>query len=411
MLLVWSSRDTRKRRGLLWKTSVWIHTKMADACQTHSPFSLSVTQINVLKMGVFCFLTGTARSVETNTCSTVGRTKGVLNWNGHLYGKQNDQWLKKNSKKQTNKQNRDVVTLKLVQLTHDAAETKIAVSPSHSNNVLTTVRGFCSWKPRSDSDLQHRGQLRALTPGCLPVCRTAAAENTVKITPGGSTGHIRFKKTDQRSLIPLILSNKAITDCTEASIPQFLLVPLHWIHPCKQSRTECQQRLSEKKQNIKKPKTQTCEVSSNASNHAVWVHLEQSQSSAGPKRADYICDASQLCSHTPADNGQQLQPLFPPPAVSVHRNTRVCAGNAPRASAKRLENKRVIVHLPSCHTAAGPGVAKCWTHARRKSKKTPQKKTSETAIKSLEELSRVMRCRQSIPSFYPHVKSAPPLLP
>lgn len=133
----------------------------------------------------------------------------------------------------------------------------------------------------------------------------------------------------------------------------------------------------------------------------------ESQSSAGPKRADYICDASQLCSHTPADNGQQLQPLFPPPAVSVHRNTRVCAGNAPRASAKRLENKRVIVHLPSCHTAAGPGVAKCWTHARRKSKNKKQK-TSETAIKSLEELSRVMRCRQSIPSFYPHVKSAPP---
>lgn len=97
----------------------------------------------------------------------------------------------------------------------------------------------------------------------------------------------------------------------------------------------------------------------------------------------------------------------PPPAVSVHRNTRVCAGNAPRASAKRLENKRVIVHLPSCHTAAGPGVAKCWTHARRKSKNKKQK-TSETAIKSLEELSRVMRCRQSIPSFYPHVKSAPP---
>lgn len=77
MLLVWSSRDTRKRRGLLWKTSVWIHTKMADACQTHSPFSLSVTQINVLKMGVCCFLTGTARSVETNTCSTVGRIKGI----------------------------------------------------------------------------------------------------------------------------------------------------------------------------------------------------------------------------------------------------------------------------------------------------------------------------------------------
>lgn len=125
----------------------------------------------------------------------------------------------KNSKKQTNKQNRDVVTLKLVQLTHDAAETKIAVYPSHSNNVLTTVRGFCSWKPRSDSDLQHRGQLRVLTPGCLPVCRTAAAENTVKITPVGSTGHIRSKKTDQRSLIPLFLSNKAITDCTEASIP------------------------------------------------------------------------------------------------------------------------------------------------------------------------------------------------
>lgn len=43
----------------------------------------------------------------------------------------------------------------------------------------------------------------------------------------------------------------------------------------------------------------------------------------------------------------------------------------------------------------------------REEKKQKQK-TSETAIKSLEELSRVMRCRQSIPSFYPHVKSAPP---
>lgn len=225
-----------------------------------------------VKNGGFCFLTGTARSVETNTCSTVGRIKGI--WFGifwkeiaathAVFGQSAElkrpplwqtKWpvVKKNSKKQTNKQNRDVVTLKLVQLTHDAAETKIAVSPSHSNNVLRTVRGFCSWKPRSDSDLQHRGQLRALTPGCLSVCRTAAAENTVKITPGGSTGHIRSKKTDQRSLIPLILSNKAITDCTEASIPQFLLVPLYWIHPCKQSRTECQQRLSEKKQNIKKP--------------------------------------------------------------------------------------------------------------------------------------------------------------
>lgn len=44
----------------------------------------------------------------------------------------------------------------------------------------------------------------------------------------------------------------------------------------------------------------------------------------------------------------------------------------------------------------------------KKQKNPPKKKTSETAIKSLEELSRVMRCRQSIPSFYPHVKSAPP---
>lgn len=181
----------------------------------------------------------------------------------------------KNKKKQTKKPPRDVVTLKLVQLTHDAAETKIAVSPSHTNNVLTTVRGFCSWKPRSGSDLQHRGQLRVQTPGFLPACRTAAAEKTVKMTPGRSTGHIRSKKTDQRSLIPLFLSNKAITDCTEASIPQFPLVPLYWIHPCKQSRTECQQRLSEKKQNIKKPPKPKHVRWAVTSNHAVWVHLEQ----------------------------------------------------------------------------------------------------------------------------------------
>lgn len=44
----------------------------------------------------------------------------------------------------------------------------------------------------------------------------------------------------------------------------------------------------------------------------------------------------------------------------------------------------------------------------REEKKQKKKKPSETAIKSLEELSRVMRCRQSIPSFHPHVKSAPP---
>lgn len=76
MLLVWSSRDTRKRRGLLWKTSVWIHTKMADACQTHSPFSLSVTQINVLKTGGFVFWLA-LRAQWRQTCSTVGRIKGI----------------------------------------------------------------------------------------------------------------------------------------------------------------------------------------------------------------------------------------------------------------------------------------------------------------------------------------------